>query len=130
MFQLTLDKVTAWIPSVAISTDDGRIDAVFAALADHTRRDIVTRLSEGEATVMELAAPYAMSVQAVSQHIAVLERCGLVSRGRYRQTRPCRLEPQALATVGSWIEQSRRTWTERMDRLEVHLTRLRDGEQP
>src|SRR5690349_24398703 len=63
---------------------------MFAALADRTRRDIVARLSRGEATVKELAAPYAMSLQAVSQHIGVLERCGLVSRGRHRQTRPCR----------------------------------------
>ena len=110
--------------------DDERLDAVFAALADRTRRGIVARLSEGEATVNELAAPYAMSVQAVSQHIGVLERCGLVSRGRNRQTRPCRLEPEALATAVSWIEESRRTWAERVDRLEAHLARLQDGQQP
>ena len=109
--------------------DDERLDAVFAALADRTRRDIVARLSEGEATVNELAAPQAMSLQAVSQHIGVLERCGLVSRGRHRQTRPCRLEPQGLAAAASWIEESRRVWTERMDRLESHLARLQDGEQ-
>jgi DNA-binding transcriptional ArsR family regulator len=70
-----------------------------------------------------------MSVQAVSQHIRVLERCGLVSRGRHRQTRPCRLEPRALETAVSWLEESRRTWAERMDRLEAHLTRLQEGEQ-
>jgi DNA-binding transcriptional ArsR family regulator len=109
---------------------DERLDAVFAALADGTRRDIVARLSHGEATVNELAAPYAMSVQAVSQHIRVLERCGLVSRGRHRQTRPCRLEPQALEAAESWIEQSRRAWAERVDRLEEHLARLQDGDQP
>jgi DNA-binding transcriptional ArsR family regulator len=111
------------------ATDDERLDAMFAALADRTRRDIVARLSEGEATVTELAAPYAMSLQAVSQHIRVLERCGLVSRGRHRQTRPCRLEPQALETAVSWIEESRRTWAERMDRLEAHLARVQDEEQ-
>jgi DNA-binding transcriptional ArsR family regulator len=110
--------------------DDERLDAVFAALADRTRRDIVARLSEGEATVTELAAPQAMTLQAVSQHIGVLERCGLVSRGRQRQTRPCRLEPQALETAMSWIDQSRRTWADRMDRLETHLARLQDGQQP
>ena len=115
---------------MAITIDDERLDAVFAALADRTRRGIVARLSEGEATVTELAAPHAMSLQAVSQHIGVLERCGLVSRGRQRQTRPCRLEPQALEAAVSWIEESRRAWTERMDRLEAHLTRLQDGEQP
>src|SRR3954471_19869642 len=101
---------------------------MFAALADRTRRDIVARLSRGEATVKELAAPYSMSVQAVSQHIGVLERSGLVSRGRHRQTRPCRLEPQALEAAVSGIEKSRRIWSERMDRLDAHLTRLQDGE--
>jgi DNA-binding transcriptional ArsR family regulator len=114
---------------MAITIDDERLDAMFAALADRTRRDIVARLSEGEATVKELAAPYAMSLQAVSQHIGVLERCGLVSRGRLRQTRPCRLEPEALEVAVSWIEQSRRAWAERMDRLEQHLARLQDGEE-
>lgn len=112
---------------MAITIDDERLDAMFAALADRTRRDIVARLSAGEATVKELAAPYAMSVQAVSQHIGVLERCGLVSRGRHRQTRPCRLEPLALEAAVSWIEESRRVWSERMDRLQEHLDRLQDG---
>jgi DNA-binding transcriptional ArsR family regulator len=114
---------------VDATLDDDRLDAMFSALADRTRRDIVARLSQGEATVKELAAPYAMSVQGVSQHIAVLERCGLISRGRHRQTRPCRLEAQALAAAGSWIEESRRAWAERMDRLEAHLDRLQDGPQ-
>lgn len=106
---------------VPTTTGQTRLDVMFAALADPTRRDIVARLSTGEATVKQLAAPYAMSLQAVSQHIGVLERCGLVSRGRHRQTRPCRLEPQALEAAASWIEQSRRTWAERMDRLDEHL---------
>ena len=106
--------------------DDERLDAMFAALADRTRRDIVARLSGGEATVKELAAPYGMTLQAVSQHIGVLERCGLISRGRHRQTRPCRLEPVALDAAVSWLEESRRAWAERMDRLEAHLSRLQD----
>jgi DNA-binding transcriptional ArsR family regulator len=114
---------------VVTSVDDEQLDAMFAALADRTRRDIVARLSEGEATVKELAAPYAMSLQAVSQHIGVLQRCGLVSRSRHRQTRPCRLEPDALDAAVSWIEESRRAWVERMDRLETHLERLQGGEQ-
>ncbi len=105
-----------------------QLDAMFAALADRTRRDIVARLSKGEATVKELAAPYAMTLQGVSQHIQVLERCGLVSRGRQRQTRPCRLEPAALEAAASWIEDSQRVWAERMDRLETHLERLQTGE--
>jgi DNA-binding transcriptional ArsR family regulator len=114
---------------MVMTIDDERLDAVFAALADRTRRDIVARLSQGEATVTELAAPQAMSLQAVSQHIGVLERCGLVSRRRHRQTRPCRLEPQALETAMSWIDDSRRVWTERMDRLETQLAHLQEGEQ-
>jgi DNA-binding transcriptional ArsR family regulator len=113
---------------VVATLDDERLDAMFAALADRTRRDIVARLSDGEATVKELAAPYSMSLQAVSQHIGVLERSGLVSRGRHRQTRPCRLEPEALAAAVSWIEESRRAWQDRMDRLDEHLARLQDSE--
>lgn len=103
-----------------------QLDAVFTALSDRTRRDIVSRLSTGEATVTELAERYAMSMQAVSQHLRVLERSGLISRGRHRQTRPCRLEPAALEVAVSWIEQSRRTWSERMDRLETHLAHLQE----
>src|SRR3954463_6995821 len=98
--------------------EDQRLDALFTALSDRTRRDIVARLSTGEATVKELAEPYAMTMQAVSQHIRVLERSGLISQGRHRQTRPCRLDPAALEAALSWIEESRRVWTERMDRLE------------
>ena len=108
-------------------TDDD-LDALFTALSDRTRRDIVARLSTGEATVKELAEPYTMSLQAVSQHIRVLERSGLISQGRHRQTRPCRLEPEALETALSWIEQSRRAWSDRMDRLETHLARLQQEE--
>jgi DNA-binding transcriptional ArsR family regulator len=112
------------------AVEDRRLDALFTALSDRTRRDIVARLSTGDATVKELAEPYAMSLQAVSQHIRVLERSGLISQGRHRQTRPCRLEPAALEAALSWIEESRRTWSDRMDRLEVHLARLQgSGDQ-
>ncbi|MFY1672349.1 ArsR/SmtB family transcription factor [Plantactinospora sp. WMMB334] len=110
------------------AVEDERLDALFTALADRTRRDIVARLSVGEATVKELAEPYAMSMQAVSQHLGVLERSGLISRGRHRQTRPCRLEPAALEAAVSWIDESRRRWSERMDRLETHLARLQQRE--
>jgi DNA-binding transcriptional ArsR family regulator len=110
--------------AVATATENADLDAMFAALADRTRRDIVARLSKGDATVNELAAPYSMSLQAVSQHIAVLERCGLVSRGRDRQMRPCRLEPKALDTVVSWVEDAKLVWAERMDRLDAHLSKL------
>lgn len=111
------------------NVDDHQLDALFTALSDRTRRDIVARLSTGEATVKELAEPYAMSMQAVSQHVRVLARSGLISQGRHRQTRPCRLEPAALETALSWIEESRRTWSDRMDRLETHLDRLQEGEK-
>ncbi len=111
------------------STMEGqKLDSLFTALSDRTRRDIVARLSAGEATVTELAEPYAMSMQAVSQHIRVLERSGLISQGRHRQTRPCRLEPAALEAALSWIEENRRTWSDRMDRLETHLARVQERE--
>ncbi len=113
---------------MATTVEDQQLDALFTALSDRTRRDIVARLSTGEATVKELAEPYAMSMQAVSQHLRVLERSGLISRGRHRQTRPCRLEPAARETALSWIEESRRTWSERMDRLETHLAGLQGRE--
>ncbi len=113
---------------MAVTIDDRQLDALFTALSDHTRRDIVVRLSTGEATVKELAEPYAMTMQAVSQHIRVLERSGLISQGRHRQTRPCRLEPVALEAALSWIEESRRTWSDRLDRLETHLAQLQEAE--
>jgi len=103
---------------------DHDLDAMFAALADPTRRSIVVRLTHGEATVNELAEPFAMSVQAVSRHIHVLERAGLISRSRHRQTRPCRLELDAFRTATDWIEDQRRVWSERLDRLDQHLADL------
>jgi DNA-binding transcriptional ArsR family regulator len=111
---------------MAAILEDQQLDALFTALGDRTRRDIVSRLSAGEATVKELAEPYAMSMQAVSQHIRVLQRSGLVSQGRHRQTRPCRLEPEVLEAAVTWIEESRRAWSERMDRLETHLAALQE----
>jgi DNA-binding transcriptional ArsR family regulator len=112
---------------MSATVDDQQLDALFTALSDRTRRDIVARLTTGQATVKELAEPYAMSMQAVSQHIRVLERAGLISQGRHRQSRPCRLEPAALEVALSWIEQSRQAWSDRMDRLETHLARLQEG---
>ena len=113
---------------MASTVEDQRLDALFTALSDRTRRDIVARLSAGDATVKELAEPYGMTMQAVSQHIRVLERSGLISRGRHRQTRACRLEPATLEAALSWSEESRRTWSQRMDRLETHLARLQERE--
>jgi DNA-binding transcriptional ArsR family regulator len=99
---------------------------MFAALADPTRRGIVAQLTGGEATVNELAAPYEISVQAVSQHLRVLEHAGLISRTRLRQTRPCRLEPAALDLAVGWIAQNRRIWSERFDKLDAHLRKLQE----
>jgi DNA-binding transcriptional ArsR family regulator len=112
-------------------TADDSLDAMFAALADPTRRSIVVHLTRGAATVNELAEPFDMTVQAVSQHIQVLERAGLISRGRHRQTRPCRLEPDALRTANDWIDRQRRVWNERFNQLDQHLTDLKkEGNTP
>ena len=104
--------------------DDGQLDATFAALSDSTRRAILARLAEGEATVNELAEPFAMSLPAVSKHLKVLERSGLISRGRNGQFRPCRLEPAALDAATDWVERNRQIWTDRFDKLSAHLRDL------
>jgi DNA-binding transcriptional ArsR family regulator len=104
--------------------DDGQLDATFAALSDATRRAILARLAQGEATVNELAAPFSMSLPAVSKHLKVLERAGLISRGRDGQFRPCRLEPEALDEATEWIERYRQIWSDRFDKLSAHLRDL------
>ena len=93
----------------------------FAALADPTRRAILARLAGGEASVMKLAEPFAMSLPAVSKHLKVLESAGLVTRGREAQWRPCRIEASALKQVDDWLETYRRFWDARLDRLEEYL---------
>lgn len=101
------------------------LDAAFGALSDPTRRAILARLaSGGEATVLELAQPFAISLPAISRHLKVLERAGLVSRGRDAQRRPCRLRPEALAEVSRWTEHTRSAWEARFDRLDAYLTDL------
>ena len=97
------------------------LDATFAALADPTRRAILARLAIGEATVNELAAPFAMSLPAVSKHLKVLQKAGLIARGREKQWRPCRLEAGPLKEVADWIERYRRFWEESLDRLDEFL---------
>src|SRR3954453_20948424 len=101
-----------------------RLDATFAALADPTRRAIVTRLAAGDATVNELAGPFALSLPGISKHLKVLERCGLITRGRQAPYRPCHLERDALDEALGWIETHRRTWSERFDKLDDHLRAL------
>ena len=105
-----------------------QLSTTFAALADPTRRAILARLTTGEATVTELAEPFAMSLPAVSKHLKVLERAGLIARGREAQWRPCRLDPAPLRDANEWLESYRQFWEESFDRLEEHLRKLR-GEQ-
>ena len=105
-----------------------QLDATFAALADPTRRAILTRLTSGEASVTELAAPFAMSQPAISKHLKVLERAGLISRGREAQWRPCRLEAAPLKGATDWLEEFRRHWEQRFDRLAEHLRQLQEQE--
>ena len=97
------------------------LSTLFAALADPTRRAIVARLSEGDAPVKDLAEPFDVSGPAITKHLKVLERAGLISRSREGQQRPCRLEPRALAPAADWIEQFREVWEERLDRLDSYL---------
>jgi len=106
------------------------LDATFAALADPTRRAILARLATGEATVNELAEPFDLTLQTISKHIKVLEHCGLISRGRRAQFRPCRLEPRSLDEAVSWIERSRQIWTERFDQLDQHLRDIQGTPNP
>ncbi|MGW4791478.1 ArsR/SmtB family transcription factor [Nonomuraea sp. NPDC004297] len=108
---------------------DDPLSLTFAALADPTRRAILARLAEGEATVNQLAEPFEMSLQAVSKHLKVLERAGLISRGRDAQWRPCRLETAPLETASEWIDRYRERWSGRFDRLEREIRRIREGHQ-
>jgi DNA-binding transcriptional ArsR family regulator len=103
------------------------LDTTFAALADPTRRAILARLAHGEATVGELAEPFAISLPAVSRHLKVLERAGLIVRGRTAQYRPCRLQPQPLGEASGWLENYRLLWEGSFDRLEGHLRRVQKG---
>ena len=105
------------------------LDATFAALADPTRRAILTRLATGEASVAELAEPFAMSQPAISKHLKVLERAGLISRGREAQRRPRRLEPRPLADATDWIERYRRIWEGNYKRLDAVLQELKDKQR-
>jgi DNA-binding transcriptional ArsR family regulator len=107
-----------------------QLDATFAALADPTRRAILARLASGEASVNELARPFAMSLPAVSKHLKVLERAGLISRSREAQWRPCRLKAGPLKEVSDWVENYRRFWDHSFDRLDAYLHELQTTEKP
>jgi DNA-binding transcriptional ArsR family regulator len=103
-----------------------RLSATFGALADPTRRAILARLASGEASVTQLAEPFAMSMPAISKHLKVLERAGLIRRGREAQWRPCRLEAAPLQEIAGWIESYRRFWEESFDRLDDYLRQLKN----
>lgn len=103
---------------------DDRLSTIFAALADPTRRAILARLAQGEASVTELAEPFAMTLPAVSKHLKVLERAGLIVRGRDAQWRPCRLDAGPLKEVADWVETYRRFWEQSFDRLGEYLREL------
>src|SRR5687767_15800017 len=109
--------------------DNDHLSATFAALADPTRRAILARLASGEATVTELAAPFDMSLPGISKHLKVLERAGLIERGREAQWRPARLQAEPLREVSDWVGQYRRHWEQRFDRLDEYLRELQAREK-
>ena len=113
-----------------MATASDQLDRTFAALADPTRRAILARLARGEATVTELAAPFAMTLPAISKHLKVLQRAGLIARGRERQRRPARLQAEPLKEVVDWADEYRRFWEESYDRLDEYLEELQgEGEE-
>lgn len=105
------------------------LSLTFSALADPTRRGILARLAEGEATVNQLAEPFRLKLPTVSKHLKVLQRAGLVTQGRRAQWRPCRLDPAPLAEAASWVERYRRIWAERYGRLDAYLIELQEQEE-
>jgi DNA-binding transcriptional ArsR family regulator len=109
--------------------DADHLSLTFAALADPTRRAILARLASGDASVTELAEPFDMSMPAISKHLKVLERAGLIARGREAQYRPCRFEPAPLQEVTDWVEHHRRIWEDRLDRLDRYLQELQSKNQ-
>jgi DNA-binding transcriptional ArsR family regulator len=109
---------------VTTAIEDHRLDLTFSALANSTRRAILARLAAGSATVNELAAPFEMTLPAISKHIKVLERAGLIRQGRRAQSRPCALEATALQEVSSWAEQYRPIWEARFDRIDSYIGQI------
>ncbi len=112
-----------------MTAESPRLDETFTALSDPTRRAILARLARGEATVSELARPFDISLPAISRHLRVLQRAGLVEQGREGQRRPCRLAPARLEEAAGWIDQYRRFWEDSLDRLEEHLQEMAKEEQ-
>ena len=110
---------------MTMAIDEPQLDETFAALANATRRAILARLADGDATVNELAEPFAMTLPAISKHLKVLERAGLVVRGRRAQYRPCALDAGPLEEVSTWAERYRPIWEARFDRMDDYITQLR-----
>jgi DNA-binding transcriptional ArsR family regulator len=111
-------------------TPDDQLSITLTALADPTRRAILARLGQGEASVLELAAPFELKLPTVSKHLKVLQRAGLITQGRKAQWRPCRLEAAPLKDVSEWLERYRHLWEERLDRLDDYLRELQTEEKP
>ncbi|WP_040491713.1 ArsR/SmtB family transcription factor [Ilumatobacter nonamiensis] len=111
-------------------SSDDRLDETFHALASSTRRAILARLATGDANVNELAEPFEMTLPAISKHLKVLERAGLITRGRRAQYRPCALDPEPLAAVADWTERYRTIWENRFDRLDDYLAQLPEPSPP
>jgi DNA-binding transcriptional ArsR family regulator len=124
-----MSYLTYWFNNELIKMPTDQLSATFAALADPTRRAILARLVTGERSVTELAEPFAMSMPAVSKHLRVLERAGLIARGRDAQWRPCRLEAAPLKEVAEWTERYRAVWEQRFDRLDTYLQELKAKEK-
>src|SRR4051794_6579926 len=112
-----------------MTTTTDQLSTTFAALADPTRRAILARLAAGEATVTELAEPFDLSLPAISKHLKVLQRAGLIEQGRQAQWRPCRLKAEPLRDVADWVGQYRRWWEESFDRLDEYLTELQQQQR-
>ena len=113
---------------VKYSENSDQLSLTFGALADPTRRAMLARLSKGEASVTELAEPFAMSMPAITKHLKVLEKAGLISRGKDAQWRPCHLKAEPLKEVNSWLDQYRKFWEERFDRLDEYLKKIQSEE--
>lgn len=116
-----------YMPTATAARPEDPLDVTFAALADPTRRAILARLAEGDAPVTELARPFDLSLPAISKHLKVLERAGLIERSRHAQWRPCRLTPEPLRDAADWVGRYRRLWEERFDRLDEYLSDLQQG---
>jgi DNA-binding transcriptional ArsR family regulator len=129
---LLLDKLVLFnfnLPNGKLTMRADPLSVTFAALADPTRRAILARLARGEATVKELAEPFDITPPAVTKHLKVLQRAGLIAQGRAKQWRPCRLQPQPLKDAADWVETYRQLWEQRLDRLEDYLRELRNKEK-